>query len=158
MMTAHQWKTQRQGGHPADATSYERVCFCEVCGLELTEDNQDSECDPLRDKRPTSPTPRSPDMAREPVDIDTDLALRFDHHPPPNSQVANAHARMRDAMKLAAESVHLLVPPGRENALALTKLEEAMLWANAGIARAPYPLGRSDDGTLIATNEQDESG
>lgn len=31
------------------------------------------------------------------------------------------------------------VPPGREQALALTKLEEVMFWANAGIARTPQP-------------------
>jgi hypothetical protein len=29
------------------------------------------------------------------------------------------------------------VPGGREQALALTKLEEVVMWANAGIARNP---------------------
>jgi hypothetical protein len=36
-----------------------------------------------------------------------------------------------------AEHVDALVPDGREKSLALTKIEEAMFWANAGIARQP---------------------
>jgi hypothetical protein len=39
-------------------------------------------------------------------------------------------------MRRAADAVLDLVPPGREQSLAFTALEEAMFWANAGIARA----------------------
>ncbi len=35
-----------------------------------------------------------------------------------------------------ARGIRDYVPPGREQALALTKLEEAMMWAIAGIERA----------------------
>ncbi len=63
------------------------------------------------------------------------LDLRFDHHPPINRSVEIAHGEIRETMKEAAEDVIQLVPAGRERALALTKLEEAMMWANAGIAR-----------------------
>jgi hypothetical protein len=30
----HQWATKRQGGDPAEAGSYERVTFCDKCGME----------------------------------------------------------------------------------------------------------------------------
>lgn len=30
----HQWKSVRMGGNPADECSEERVCVCELCGLE----------------------------------------------------------------------------------------------------------------------------
>lgn len=40
----HQWKTQRQGGDPAEATSYERVTSCERCGVELTDANRYEVC------------------------------------------------------------------------------------------------------------------
>lgn len=41
----------------------------------------------------------------------------------------------------AKEFAHIIddeVPEGREKHLALTKLEEAVFWANAGIAREEY--------------------
>jgi hypothetical protein len=71
-----------------------------------------------------------------------DLDTRFKNHPP-RGTAASRHDEIRDMMKAAAHSVLDFVPPGREQAVALTKIEEAMFWANAGIARgisAPKPL------------------
>jgi hypothetical protein len=42
---------------------------------------------------------------------------------------------LRDAAKEYADAIVELVPTSREQALALTKLEECVMWANAGIAR-----------------------
>lgn len=42
---AHKWTTRRQGGSPSDAGSYERVRYCEVCGMEDPgEDGPPTEC------------------------------------------------------------------------------------------------------------------
>lgn len=43
--------------------------------------------------------------------------------------------RVRDAVGIAAAVVDQNCPDGREKSLAWTKFEEAMFWANAGIAR-----------------------
>ena len=46
------------------------------------------------------------------------------------------HQRVRTVLFSAAdEIVELTGPPSREQSLAITKLEEAMFWANAAIAR-----------------------
>jgi hypothetical protein len=67
--------------------------------------------------------------------VDDDLVRRFSHHAPPDQATADAHGDVRaGALGLARMIVHL-VPDGREQALAITKIEEAMMWANAGIAR-----------------------
>jgi hypothetical protein len=42
---------------------------------------------------------------------------------------------MRGEARAFAETVIQLCPPGRETSLAVTKIEEAMFWANAAIAR-----------------------
>lgn len=59
---------------------------------------------------------------------------RFDHHAPDADQVIR-HAQVRAACKVAAAEVMQCAPDCRERSLALTKLEEAMMWANAAIAR-----------------------
>jgi hypothetical protein len=41
----HRWVGQQAGGRPDDASSYEWVCYCDVCGVERNEDNEDGECD-----------------------------------------------------------------------------------------------------------------
>ena len=46
-----------------------------------------------------------------------------------------AHSNVRFACREAAKLFLATVPAGREQSLAITKLEEAMMWANAGIAR-----------------------
>jgi hypothetical protein len=64
-----------------------------------------------------------------------DLDNRFDFHPAPNVEKQNEHASIRQACKRLAYELNSAVPEGREKSLAVTKLEECMMWANAGIAR-----------------------
>lgn len=64
-----------------------------------------------------------------------DLQNRFDYHPLRDGHDAAKHARVRNVLFDAARMVVEEVPEGREQAMAVTKLEEAMFWANAGVAR-----------------------
>ena len=54
-----------------------------------------------------------------------------------------SRAGMARHAKLTAAGIHFLaavnqyVPDGREKALAMTKIEEAKMWASAGVARNP---------------------
>lgn len=63
-----------------------------------------------------------------------DLANRFTYHPPKPDQVEK-YPRIRAAGHDLATLIDELVPDGREKSLAITKLEETVMWANAGIAR-----------------------
>lgn len=63
-----------------------------------------------------------------------DLQKRFVHHPPKDGQTSR-YAEIRDVLRLNAEYIMERTPKSREQSLALTKLEEAMFWANAAIAR-----------------------
>lgn len=49
-------------------------------------------------------------------------------------QILNCKQIREDAKELA-KTIDLFVPECKEKELALTRLEEAMFWANAGIAR-----------------------
>lgn len=66
---------------------------------------------------------------------DSDLAQRFDYHPPSDDSIRHAHEEVRYALLTVARVINELCPDGREKSLAITKLEEAMMWANAAIAR-----------------------
>lgn len=50
-------------------------------------------------------------------------------------QRAILHSEIRDRCRELGELIVNLVPEGREQSTAITKLEESMFWANAGIAR-----------------------
>lgn len=65
-----------------------------------------------------------------------DLAHRFAYHAPTGGK-AKKHEAVRDACLQAALEIAVHCPPSRELSLALTKLEEAMMHANASIARNP---------------------
>ena len=65
---------------------------------------------------------------------DADLNNRFTYHPPKNGQQAK-YELLRKLGKELAEHIVELVPEGRECSLAVTKVEESIMWANAGIAR-----------------------
>jgi hypothetical protein len=65
-----------------------------------------------------------------------DLERRFGYHPPPNAAVGDQHAHAREIVRITAGGLLSLMPDEpRERALVLTKLEEALFWANAAIAR-----------------------
>jgi hypothetical protein len=72
-----------------------------------------------------------------------DLNRNYAHHAPPNQDTIDAHEEVRAECKVLAAILLDLVPDGREKSLALTKLEEVMFWANAGVARDNYqvPVG-----------------
>lgn len=76
--------------------------------------------------------------------ISQELAHRFTSHPMGDEQRLRSDA-IRRAMKTAAGRVDSLCPGGREKALALTKLEEALMWANASIAREPAKEGKNPE-------------
>jgi hypothetical protein len=65
-----------------------------------------------------------------------DIDNRFTYHPPSSVKV-HLHEHVRDTLKRVAQDFDAVLPEGREKSLALTKLEEAMFWANASIARTP---------------------
>ena len=58
----------------------------------------------------------------------------FTYHPPNEDQVER-YTILRNTAKNLAHVIAANTPPSREQALALTKLEEATMWANAAIAR-----------------------
>lgn len=59
---------------------------------------------------------------------------RFSYHSPTPAKVED-HQDVRELLKNAAHTFDVMLPEGREKSLAITKLEEAMFWANAAIAR-----------------------
>lgn len=58
----------------------------------------------------------------------------FTYHPPKGDQ-PELYIRLRDEAKALAYSINSICPESREKSLALTKLEESIMWANASIAR-----------------------
>ncbi len=68
------------------------------------------------------------------------IAHNFRYHPPVGAAVVD-HERVRAKARELAELIDEVLPPkaGREKATAITKCEEAMMWACAGIARHTEP-------------------
>lgn len=67
---------------------------------------------------------------------DFDITNRFDYHPPQSERRRNAHEDVRGLLQDAAHELNHMLPEGREKSSAVTKLEEAMFWANAALARS----------------------
>lgn len=63
-----------------------------------------------------------------------ELANRFTYHAPKGDQPVRYEEIRAKAMLFALE-VHGSCSESRERSLALTKIEEAVMWANAAIAR-----------------------
>lgn len=62
----------------------------------------------------------------------------FDYHTP-TAERGYLHQTVRNKLHRVALELNDLVPDGREKSLTMTKLEEAMFWANAAIAREDRP-------------------
>ena len=58
----------------------------------------------------------------------------FTYHPPKPDQVPR-YKEIRETFAAVALGLMQNCPPSRERSLALTALEEAVMWANASIAR-----------------------
>jgi hypothetical protein len=65
-----------------------------------------------------------------------ELANRFSYHSP-DDQRARAHEQVRLYLRQMAEEFNQSLPDSDEKDTAIHKLEEAMFWANAAIARQP---------------------
>lgn len=63
-----------------------------------------------------------------------ELDKRFTYHAPKDDQPGRYNV-LRSNGRRMAESIMEMVPPSRERSVALTQLEDALMWANAGIAR-----------------------
>lgn len=63
-----------------------------------------------------------------------DISNRFEYHKPTPEKVKKHEGVRADCISLALNFMDDL-PESREKSLALMRLEEAMFWANAAIAR-----------------------
>ena len=63
-----------------------------------------------------------------------ELEHRFKYHAPDDMARAR-HETIRDFCGSLADDIDAMLPDCREKSLAITKVEEAMFWANAAIAR-----------------------
>jgi hypothetical protein len=62
------------------------------------------------------------------------IERNFTYHKPTEFK-QQVYPKLRDKAKELAYLINDLVPDGREKSLAMTKLEEVVMWANAGVSR-----------------------
>ena len=63
-----------------------------------------------------------------------DIENRFTYHQPKGDQT-DRYGEIRSQARQLAIAIAELVPDSREKSVAMTNLEQAVMWANAGIAR-----------------------
>lgn len=63
-----------------------------------------------------------------------DIEKNFSYHAPKNDQTER-YERIRYKAKMLAAYINENCPDSREKSLAMTKLEECVMWANASVAR-----------------------
>lgn len=64
----------------------------------------------------------------------SNIKNNFTYHPPKENQIER-YAEIRARAMIFAEIIEHECPESRERSLAMTKLEECVMWANAAIAR-----------------------
>ena len=66
--------------------------------------------------------------------MDTQIEKAFVYHAPKGDQ-PKRYEEIRAGAKMLASLINGQCPDSREKALAMTRIEEAVMWANAAIAR-----------------------
>jgi hypothetical protein len=66
---------------------------------------------------------------------ENELKIRFTFHPPKDDQQTTKYESIRRYAGEFAKFISETCPGSREKSLAITKLEECVMWANAAIAR-----------------------
>lgn len=66
--------------------------------------------------------------------MESEIDIRFKYHKPKEGQ-PEIYENLRGRAKEFAMEIEENCPDSREKSLAMTKLEEAVMWANASIAR-----------------------
>lgn len=64
-----------------------------------------------------------------------DIDHRISFHPASTPDRVAEHEKVREGCKALAHFLDELLPSGREKSLALTNLEQTVMWANAAVAR-----------------------
>lgn len=64
-----------------------------------------------------------------------EIVKRFTHHPAKDNEQTKRYAEIRETGKVLAQMILRCTPESREQSLAITSLEEAVMWTNAAIAR-----------------------
>ena len=57
----------------------------------------------------------------------------------PNGDQPKRYEDLRENAKILAFKINSICPEGREKSIAMAKLEESVMWANASIAREDKP-------------------
>lgn len=65
---------------------------------------------------------------------ETEIDIRFSYHKPSEEQIPK-YEEIRAAARHFALLLDEMCPESREKALAMTHLEDSVMWANAAIAR-----------------------
>lgn len=63
----------------------------------------------------------------------SEMDRRFDYHPPKDGGIR--HSEIRARVRNLADELDDMLPEGYEKSVAITKLEEALFWSNAAVAR-----------------------
>ena len=82
-------------------------------------------------------TPRDPKTTKADA---AEFVNRTAHHPPKTEAHGQLHDTMRTKVGTLGKHIIKTLPPSRERSLALTALQEALMWSNAAIAYGPDPL------------------
>lgn len=86
-----------------------------------------------------------------------DLKNRFTYHAPKAGQ-PEIYQKIREQAKVTAFLFNELCPDSREKSLAMTKLEEAVMWANAAIARNGEAVVPSEPSTVAGQENRGLTG